>query len=181
MFPFRRRDGAEDLPEPPAGEGDPAGMPTPGERDERAHTPRRPWWRRLGGLAIEVAIIVGVAWAVPHALAFALRTDCPLATITSSSMWPTLKRGDLVVVKGIDESAVSVGDIVVYESGTGTMVIHRVITVDGQTLVTQGDANGEPDEPIALADVAGVVPVLGGAPLHLPYLGQITLLANGGM
>ncbi len=140
---------------------------------------RRPWWWRVGALVIEVVVIVGIAAAVPRVLSWVLDTPHPLAAITSSSMWPTLKRGDLVLVKGLSDAAVQPGMIVVYRStDDGTMVIHRVIEVEGEEIVTQGDANVEPDAPIARADVAGVVQMLGGRPVRVPHVGRITLLVR---
>jgi signal peptidase I len=146
----------------------------------RRERPEQPLWRKISSFLIEMIVIVGVAAALPSLLSRALDTQYPLATITSSSMWPTLKRGDLVVVKGLRGDGVAVGQIVVFRNAEeGTMVIHRVVETDGAEVVTQGDANEEPDDPIDIADVVGVVPTVGDAPLRIPYLGQITLAVNG--
>ena len=48
------------------------------------------------------------------------------------------------------------GDIVVYQDGA-SLVVHRVIALDGETVTTQGDANNIADDPIPLADVKGRV------------------------
>lgn len=148
--------------------------------DEAEPGKRRPWWWRLGSFVMEMALVGALAATIPPVLSRVLHTDAPLATITSSSMWPTLKRGDLVIVRGLGDDAVAPGQIVVYRnSGDDTMIIHRVIEVDGANLVTQGDANTEPDEPISVSDVAGVVPMLGDMPLRIPFIGEIALAVNG--
>lgn len=150
------------------------------ESDEPPSRPgRRPWWRRLGSLVLEMCVIVALAAGIPPFLSWALHTQYPLAAITSSSMWPVLERGDLVVVKGLDGDTVETGQIIVYRnSADDTMVIHRVFRVEGSEIVTKGDANSEPDEPITINDVTGVVPMIGDSPMRIPYLGRVTLIAN---
>jgi hypothetical protein len=58
-----------------------------------------------------------------------------------------------------------VGDIIVYQK-EDQLIIHRVVSMDGTTLVTQGDANNVADEPIDISSVKGKmvsrIPVLGG-------------------
>lgn len=152
----------------------------PGTADDRTpHARRRPWWRRVLSFVIEIGVIVALAAAIPPLLSWALHTQYPLAAITSSSMWPVLERGDLVVVRGLDGGTVKSGQIIVYRNSTDdTMVIHRVFKVEGSEIVTKGDANSEPDEPITLSDVTGVVPMIGDTPVCIPYLGRVTLLAK---
>ena len=50
----------------------------------------------------------------------------------------------------------AVDDIVVYQDG-GSLVVHKVIAVDGDTITTKGDANNVADDPISHADVKGRV------------------------
>lgn len=148
-------------------------------RSQRAE--RRPWWRRLLVLVVEVAIIVAVAAAIPRALAWMLDTPHPLATITSSSMWPTLKRGDLVLIKGRSAEPIVPGMIVVYNDAmTESMIIHRVVEVDGTTVVTRGDANTRPDDPISMDSIVGIVPTVRDGPVRVPYVGYVTLWTRGG-
>ena len=76
------------------------------------------------------------------------------AMVLSGSMEPTFFTGDLIVVQECETAAVD--DIVVYQDG-GSLVVHRVIALEGDTVTTKGDANNVADEPIPLADVKGRV------------------------
>ncbi|MEM4562649.1 MAG: signal peptidase I, partial [Thermofilum sp.] len=64
----------------------------------------------------------------------------PLAVVSSWSMEPTLHVGDIVVV--VKKDKYLPGDIALYRSQQGTIIIHRVL---GETLagsyVMKGDAN----------------------------------------
>lgn len=75
-----------------------------------------------------------------------------MAVILSGSMEDTLSIDDLVLVHRQKEY--EVGDIVVYQSD-GELIIHRVIEMEGDKLVTQGDANHVPDAPIRFSAVKG--------------------------
>lgn len=76
------------------------------------------------------------------------------AIVLSGSMEPTFSTGDLIVVRECD--TVAVDDIVVYQDG-GSLVVHRIIALDGDSIITQGDANNVSDDPIARTDVKGRV------------------------
>ena len=86
------------------------------------------------------------------------------AVILSGSMEPEMSKGDLVLVAETDSMAI--GDVVVYQDGS-TLILHRIIELDGDTVVTQGDANETADDPISLESVKGKVVFL------LPYTGNI--------
>jgi signal peptidase I len=67
------------------------------------------------------------------------------AVVEGSSMEPGLGRGDLVLVRAGTTPAV--GDVVLYrDPALGVRVLHRVIRVDGDRLVLQGDANDFVDD-----------------------------------
>lgn len=86
------------------------------------------------------------------------------AIVLSGSMEPTFSAGDLIVVKECD--GVAVDDIVVYQDG-GSLVVHRVTAVEGETVTTRGDANNVSDEPIPLSAVSGRVL------FWIPYAGSV--------
>jgi signal peptidase len=85
------------------------------------------------------------------------------SVVLSGSMEPNLSVNDLVIIKETQD--VNVGDVIVYESG-GEMIIHRVLNVDGDTIITQGDANNIADEPFDVSSVRGKMiasfPAVGG-------------------
>ena len=86
------------------------------------------------------------------------------SVVLSGSMEPTLHVNDMVVVSRQDSYAV--GDIIVYQDGR-SLVIHRVVSVSGDMLTTQGDANDIPDAPIPLSAVKGK------AITQIPLLGSV--------
>ncbi len=94
------------------------------------------------------------------------------AVVLSGSMEPELSRGDLIFVRQTDE--INLNDVVVYQEGSA-LIVHRVVSLYGDTVVTQGDANNAPDEPISTGQIKGVVM------LHLPRVGMaLSLLKTPG-
>lgn len=88
--------------------------------------------------------------------------------VLSGSMEPAIPVGSLVYVKPVEASELEAGDVCTYYLSDGeTFVTHRVMSIDpdAQTLVTQGDANENPDGDIQFSQVYGR------ADFHLPYLG----------
>lgn len=75
------------------------------------------------------------------------------AVVLSGSMEPTYSAGDLLIVKKMDHY--QTGDLVVYQSGR-SLVVHRIIDMNGETVTTQGDANNAPDEPFAVSQIKGI-------------------------
>lgn len=86
------------------------------------------------------------------------------SVVLSGSMEPVLSVNDLVIIH--ETKDVSVGDIIVYQSGY-SLIIHRIVSMDGDTIITQGDANNTADKPISISDVKGKmshhIPLIGGA------------------
>lgn len=90
------------------------------------------------------------------------------ASISSGSMMPTLRVGDVVVATDRGETAIAPDTIVVYvDPRKGDLVTHRIVGVnpDG-TYTTKGDTNGRPDpEPIPAENIRGeamwIVPFVG--------------------
>lgn len=76
------------------------------------------------------------------------------AVVLSGSMEPTLSIDDLIIVKSQDSYAV--GDVVVYQSGS-MLVVHRIISMDGTVVVTQGDANNTDDGEMDISVIKGAV------------------------
>jgi signal peptidase len=99
-----------------------------------------------------------------------------LAVVEGNSMEPTLQTGDLVIVlKRVATSDVSVGDVVVYRRGS-TLIIHRVVMIEGSTFITKGDNNWVVDPPVNSEALIGKVLEIGGRPLKVPLVGYLTLL-----
>lgn len=132
--------------------------------------------RTLSSFFVTGVIAVVVFLGVPKVLSYFLKTNTPIAAITSSSMWPVLKQGDLIFIKKIDgDGAVSVGDIVVYKNEKG-FTVHRVARKLADKLVTRGDANNIDDAPIAYNQIEGKVLGTKAGPVRIPWLGKISSL-----
>ncbi len=90
------------------------------------------------------------------------------ASITSGSMMPTLRIGDVVIAVDHGDDEIAPGTIVVYEDPRKhDLVTHRVVSVnpDG-SYITKGDVNGVNDpKPIPAANIRGkaqwIVPFVG--------------------
>ena len=101
-----------------------------------------------------------------------------MAAITSGSMWPTLKTGDMVFIQGVrDKDEFAVGDIVVYQNPEG-FTIHRVEEKLPDEVITKGDANNTQDTPVKYEDIVGKTVEFRGKPLRIPWLGNISIAVN---
>lgn len=76
------------------------------------------------------------------------------AVVLSGSMEPTFSKDDLILVKKTDN--IAIGDIVVYQSND-SLVVHRVVSMDGDMVVTKGDANNIEDASFDKSAIKGVV------------------------
>ena len=74
------------------------------------------------------------------------------AVVLSGSMEPALSVDDLVIVR--KSGAYAAGDIVVYQEGR-SLIIHRIVYIDGESVITQGDANNTADEEFPVSEIKG--------------------------
>ena len=79
---------------------------------------------------------------------------CGVAVVLSGSMEPTIRIDDLIIVTEQDDYREN--DIIAYQSGS-MVVVHRIIQVEPDTVITQGDANNAPDAPIRKEMIKGKV------------------------
>ena len=77
-----------------------------------------------------------------------------MSVVLSGSMESRLSVDDLVIIKATDNYKVN--DIVIFQDGN-SLVIHRIIEIDGDTVTTKGDANNVADEPIQKSQIKGVL------------------------
>lgn len=86
-----------------------------------------------------------------------------VSVVLSGSMEPELSVDDVIIIRPADTYAV--GDNVVFQD-SHSLVVHKIIEIDGDTVTTQGTANNIPDDPINVryikGRVVGVIPALGG-------------------
>ena len=136
---------------------------------------------------IYIAIVGGLIFGLPRFLSWSLQTPYPMAAVTSGSMWPVLNEGDLVFIQGGQALAdLKTGDIIVWRGVDGQgFTIHRIAKLNGSQITTKGDANFNADPAIEYDQVVGraltwPARLAGGGnkPVHIPYLGSITVLAS---
>lgn len=77
-----------------------------------------------------------------------------VAVVLSGSMEPELSVDDVIFVRQQDSYAE--GDVVVFQSG-GSVVVHRIVKLDGETVVTKGDANNTNDAEMNVSAIKGIV------------------------
>lgn len=84
------------------------------------------------------------------------------SVVLSGSMEPELSVGDLLLLR--EQESYTEGDIIVYQSGA-MPVVHRILSLRGETVITKGDANNVADEPFHCDAIKGKVV------LAIPWLG----------
>ncbi len=90
------------------------------------------------------------------------------------------KKGDLMIIKGVDVKTIKVGDVIVFKAKKQYPIIHRVIAVhysNNQTILeTKGDHNTGQIKNFQV-DETSVMPeqVIGKAVLRIPLLGWIKI------
>ena len=74
--------------------------------------------------------------------------------VLTGSMEPDISPGDYITVLKVNLDKLKEGDVVTY-SREGTSVTHKIVSIDGDTVITQGTANNIADEPITKSDIIG--------------------------
>ncbi len=114
-------------------------------------------------LTITFALILG-------GLAFIyLSPDYNIYFVRSGSMTPAVNLGDMVIVGPASAiGGIKPGVIVSYEL-VKNLITHRVLSIDGNTLITKGDANETPDpRPVQFSQVKSRYL------FKIPYVGYLT-------
>lgn len=87
--------------------------------------------------------------------------------------WPIKNgflKGDALVIKGVSENELKVGDVIVYEiAGQNTPIVHRIVKIENGQLTTKGDHN-------PIYDPWKATKIYGKAVLVIPFLGWPKLL-----
>jgi len=135
--------------------------------------------RGLTYVLVVVAIVVGAQLFVGSALG-----SSPVYVVVSKSMVPTLEVGDLVITQAVPFSSIQVGQVIIYIEPDslggcgGLTIVHRVVAITSQGLITQGDdraTNPFPDEPGQWPPVPAQC-VKGVVVLAIPYLGLVSMV-----
>lgn len=159
-----------------------------------ASTLKQLWKKDYFQTVITIVLVLVVVFGFWFGSQFVLNTPYPALAVASGSMcipegqacdgWShpfarTLHVGDLIIVQGVNVSDIHAapkpdGDIIVYRSQTSdTLIVHRVIEKRVQNgiiyLITQGDANSAPDQPVPQGNVIGKVI------MRVPWVGHLAL------
>ncbi len=76
------------------------------------------------------------------------------------SMSPSIRNGDILVIKKIPVDGVDVGDIVLAGTENSPLLAHRIIRRTGNAWITCGDALTEPDAPLDAERLIGRVEMI---------------------
>ena len=96
-------------------------------------------------------------------------------TVTSGSMAPSIRVGDVVFYDDPEPDEIAQRTIMLFEDADGEQVLHRVFSVTDDGFVTKGDANVSPDSEVVPPDS-----VLGIARLVIPMAGLPVVWWNSG-
>ncbi|MCZ6613505.1 MAG: signal peptidase I [Thaumarchaeota archaeon] len=126
-------------------------------------------------------IILGLLLLVWLGFTFVMGTDRPLYVVSSSSMEPTLRVGDIILVQNVPFDRIKEGDIMVFQKGSLPIIVHRVHEViEGpvqKLIITKGDnsqTNPSPDYPGLLPSPIKETDYLGRVDGLVPYVGFLT-------
>ncbi len=77
------------------------------------------------------------------------------------SMWPAIRDGDVVTVAPLGARKPARGEVVAFRRPeSDRLLLHRVASVAGETMLVRGDNAGAPDGVVAACDALGVVSAL---------------------
>ncbi|MCS7135402.1 MAG: signal peptidase I [Candidatus Aenigmarchaeota archaeon] len=91
--------------------------------------------------------------------------------------WPIkngFRKGDVLVIKGVEREKLKVGDVIVFDIEEQKIpIVHRIIKIDGEKIITKGDHNPVPD-PWEVKRIHGkvifIIPFLGWPKLIFTYI-----------
>ena len=129
-------------------------------------------------------IVVGVLALSYFVIAASMGNLRPLAAIRSESMFPTLEKGDLVLIKGPLVDRLDVGDAIVFDVPSPfdktfpSPIVHRIIekrVESGKTYFeTKGDNNSVPD--VFKVPAENVIGEYAG--IRIPLLGHVFMFVQ---
>ncbi|MCX8178803.1 MAG: signal peptidase I [Candidatus Aenigmarchaeota archaeon] len=148
-----------------------------------------------------IIIAVIVILFINYGLGLILKTDLPVVAVISESMthdktteerhysflekefgytreqidsWPIkngFRKGDVLVIKGVNEIDLKVGDVIVFSiDGQRIPIVHRIVEMDGR-IITKGDHN-------PIIDPWEVEKVHGKVVFVIPFLGWPKVIFN---
>ncbi len=134
--------------------------------------------KRFEGWSLASKLAVGLLILVFASLLIYNVEGIPFMVVGSSSMEPTLERGDVVYLEGVSPSDIKPGDVVAFKVSEEfqrrynypAQLIHRVEKVEDQYLITKGDATGPDPFKTSVGEVIGRY-----SGFKIPKLGHVFL------
>lgn len=123
----------------------------------------------LSNLLLVILAVIALALFLPKILGYSQ------FAVLSGSMEPNIHVGAVVYGKEAQVSELQTGDIITYQIGSGTIVTHRIASIDeeSQTVITKGDANETEDaSPVSFSNIVAKYA------FNIPYLGYISIYAK---
>lgn len=77
-----------------------------------------------------------------------------VGVVMSGSMEPELSINDLIIVRARKEY--QEGEVIVFQQN-GKLVVHKIIAINEEEVITQGSANNAPDNPMPIQSIKGEV------------------------
>jgi signal peptidase len=109
-------------------------------------------------------------------LALVLTHKVFFMVVTTDSMVPTFKRGDMFLAQAIQIEPEK-GDIVVFERmEIGLPISHRILKIEGERIYTGGDASGPDSWFITKKDIIAEAVTIGGVPIVIKDFGKYFIL-----
>jgi len=129
--------------------------------------------RKISSIVITVSIAFFAIGGVATVFLNRPTSSWKALNVATGSMRPGMPPGSLVIVHRVPDSTLKVGDVITYAKpgNVKETISHRIIAFTaigkGRAVITKGDANQLPDQPILTGQVVGKrvanVPVLGKA------------------
>lgn len=99
---------------------------------------------------------------------FPMPFNIGISVVLTGSMEPTIDTNDLIIVKKTNDYQVN--DTIVYQLGN-SLIVHRIINIEEDTIITKGDANNTEDSPINISQIKGEVVIkINGLGLVIKFL-----------
>jgi signal peptidase I len=146
------------------------------ETDRTAPEPTTDRWSALGAVLLSALYLWIVLWLGLTVLVPAATLRWTPLAVTSGSMEPAIRVGD-VVLTSPPEHPMEPGHVITFDDPArpGTLVTHRIVSVDADGRYrTQGDANPTPDSTLVTPDL-----VEGRGRILVPMAGLPLLWATG--
>lgn len=97
--------------------------------------------------------------------------------VVSGSMEPTIHIGDMIIINTKDKDY-RVTDVVTFKDKEGTLITHRIIYLDHNTVVTRGDHNNTEDPAASVDNIVGkyVTKINGAGKILAAFKNPLTMI-----